>query len=143
MGYVAAVVAIVGAAYGVDQQEKAASKQRESGRVQRASQKASDRQALRQRERETRIRQAQLAQAARSSGVGTSSGAIGAANSLSTQYAALQGSLLGQQNSMEAVGQLNDQAAKAQLKSQIGFQVSALATSSFTQSGAFQNIFAQ
>lgn len=143
MGYVAAVVAVVGLAYGVDQQEKSASKQRESGRVQRASQKSSDRQALRQRERELRIRQAQLAQAASSTGTGVSSGAIGAASSLNTQYSALQGSLLGQQNAMEAVGQLNDSAAKSQFKSQVGFQVSALASSAFTQSNAFQNIFAQ
>lgn len=143
MAIVAAVTAIASLGYSVHSGERSASKQREAGRVGTASQKISDRQALRQRQRETRIRQSQMMQSASNSGIGTSSGAIGAVGSLDTQYAALRASQTGQQFAAESMSQLNNSAAQSQFKSQIAGQVSGLAFNALTQTKGFQNLFAQ
>lgn len=91
--------------------EKSAKAQREAGRVQAASQKLADRAALRQRMRETRMRQAQIEQAANNVGSGTSSGAMGAFGALSTMYAANVAQQKSQAVAADAMTALGNKAA--------------------------------
>lgn len=85
MGVTAAVVAVVGTAASIDQQQKAAKKQREAGRVQNAGQKAQETAQRRQQLREQRIRRAQILQAGEGTGTSGSSGVFGATSGVTAQ----------------------------------------------------------
>lgn len=143
MAVVAAVTAVVALGASVHYQEKSASAQRESNRQKLASQKSLDRSALRQRQRETRIRQEQILQAAANTGTSGSSGAVGAFGALSTMYAANVSQQSGQVLAMEGISDSNQRAASYAKNAGYAQQVGSLATTALVNTKGFQNLFAQ
>lgn len=142
MAEVAAVAAVGSLGASVYYQEKSASAQRESNRVGNAAQKAADRNALRQRQRETRIRQAQIMQSAQNTGTAGSSGAMGAFGALQTMYAANVAQQQGQAVAMDAMSALNQQAATYSRRAGYADQISNLAFQALGQTPEFKNLFA-
>lgn len=143
MAVVAAVTAVVALGANVHYQEKSASAQRESNRRQLAAQKSVDRTALRQRQRETRIRQEQMMQAAANTGTTGSSGAVGAFGSLSTMYAANVAQQSGQVLAMEGISASNQQAASYARNAGYAQQVGSLSSNALVNTKGFQNLFMQ
>lgn len=143
MAVTAAVAAVGSLAASVHYQEKSASAQREANRVSNAAQKGADRNALRQRQRETRIRQAQIAQAAQNTGTAGSSGAIGAFGALQTMYSANVAQQAGTQMAMEGVSNNMQQAASYDRTANYLGQVSGLAMTVLPQTQGFKNLFQQ
>lgn len=143
MAVTAAVAAVGSLGASIHYQEKAASAQRNANRVSNATQKAADRTALRQRQRETRIRQSQILQSAQNTGTAGSSGAIGAFGALQTMYAANVAQQQGQAVAMDAISSFNQQAASAQNRASYANQISNLSFQALTQTSGFQNLFTQ
>lgn len=143
MAVVAAVAAIGALGANVYYQEKSASAQRESNRQQVAAQKSTDRSALRQRQRETRIRQAQIMQAASNTGTAGSSGAVGAFGSLETMYSANVAQQTGQTMAMEGISASNQKAATYQRNAAYAQQIGSMATNTLVNTKGFKNLFAQ
>lgn len=96
----------------IDSQNKARRVQKEANAVGTASQLTADRNALKQKQREQRIRAAQIQQSASNTGVSASSGEIGALGGLQTMYSGLVSQVQGQQNAANAMTDLNNTAAR-------------------------------
>lgn len=143
MAVTAAVAAVGSLAASVHYQEKSASAQREANRVSNAAQKSADRNALRQRQRETRIRQSQILQSAQNTGTAGSSGAIGAFGALQTMYSANVAQQAGAQMAMEGVSSNMQQAANYDRTANYLGQVSNLAFTVLPQTQGFKNLFQQ
>lgn len=143
MAVTAAVAAVGSLGASIHYQEKAASAQRNANRVANASQKAADRTALRQRQRETRIRQAQIMQSAQNTGIAGSSGAMGAFGALQTMYSANVAQQQGQAVAMDAISSLNQKAASYTNKANYASQISNLSMQALGQTQGFKNLFAQ
>lgn len=143
MAVTAAVAAVGSLAASVHYQEKGASAQREANRVSNAAQKSADRSALRQRQRETRIRQAQIVQAAQNTGTAGSSGAVGAFGALQTMYSANVAQQAGTQMAMEGVSANMQQAANYERTANYLGQVANMSFSVLTQTQGFKNLFQQ
>jgi len=92
----------------IDAQNKARRAEKEANAVATAAQKTQDRNMLKQKQREQRIRAAQIQQSAANTGVTGSSGEFGALGSLQTMYSGLIAQVQGQQNASDAITALNN-----------------------------------
>lgn len=152
---VAAVVAIVGTAKNIQAQNEArataaasADEQRKAQSEQnavRAAQQANDRRA---QVREERVRRARILQGSENSGTTGSSGEAGAVGSISTQYFANTGSLLGGAQASANISTFQQNAAnfnystqKSSQEASIYGQAGQLAGNIFEQAGKIRDIF--
>lgn len=87
----AAIAALVVSLYSANEQRKASNEaakdQKEANKVKTATQRAADIAAMRQKAREERVRRARIQQAAENTGVGGSSGEVGALSAIQTNLA--------------------------------------------------------
>tara|TARA_R110000744_G_scaffold91073_1_gene176837 strand:- start:3588 stop:4019 length:432 start_codon:yes stop_codon:yes gene_type:complete len=141
MSTAAAVAVVVGTAVSVDASRKAAAATKEKGKVISAQQRVQDRSTQRQAARTARIKQAQIEQAAETSGVAGSSSEASAKASLSTQVAANQARISGQQLGAASVTNLNNDIADAQVQSTLGSGISSVGSQAFSATGGFDNLF--
>lgn len=137
----AAIVAAVGLVVQVDANEKNRSAQKESQRTQSASQINQDRAAMRQQAREERIRRAQILQASDALGTGGSSTQFASTASLQQQTAASTANVMGQQQTSNKLGDLNQKMLNAQAQGQFGASMQKIGMQTFEARGGFDNIF--
>ena len=122
MGVEVAIAAVtlavaVGSAYEQSQQAKSAAKDRKkAGQVSQAEQAAQQNQNRRNQIREERVRRAQITQASVNTGVSGSSGELGSQSALGSLIGANLAANTRQQNSSNAIGSLQQNAADADLK---------------------------
>lgn len=113
---IAALVVTAASAYQQSRQASAAAKDRkEAGRVSQAEQAAQQNQSRRQQVREERVRRAAIVQNSQNTGVGQSSGEIGATSALGSLIGGNLAGMQRQQNSAGAIGGLQQSAANADL----------------------------
>lgn len=129
-------VAVLSTAFSAQQQRKAAKAQEEASKQASAAEQVSQQQQTRQQIRQNRVRRAQLAQAASSSGAGTSSAASGTAAGLSTDLASNLAFQQGQINTANNITSLNQQAADANARAQLGSSVTSLALFGANRAGS-------
>lgn len=108
MAVTAAIVLVASTAASIDSQNKARKAEKESNAVGTAAQKTADRNALKQKQREQRIRAAQIQQSASNTGVSGGSAEFGALGGLQTMYSGLVAQMQGQQNAADAMTALNN-----------------------------------
>ena len=137
----AAVIAIIGTGYSINEQEKAKDKQKEAVQEQRkarneqkAQNEAQAAQERRKQLREERIRRAKILSTSQAAGVIGSSGEAGALGGLSTQLSSNLGANLGALNSASDISLFSQNAAnfssaadQANANAQMAGQVSSLA----------------
>ena len=141
MSTAAAVAIVAGTAVTIDAGRKSAAAAKEKGQVISAQQRVQDRSTQRQAARAARIKQAQIEQAAESSGVTGSSSATSAQASLSTQVAANQARISGQQLGAASVTNLNADMADAQVQATLGAGITSVGSAAFSATGGFDNLF--
>lgn len=141
MSTAAAVAVVVGTAVSVDAGRKAAKATKEKGQVISAQQRIQDRATQRQAARTARIKQAQIEQAAEATGTSGSSTEASAQASLSTQVAANQARISGQQLGAASVTNLNADIADASVQGQAGAGISSIGSQAFAATGGFDNLF--
>lgn len=141
MATAAAVAVVVGTGVSVAGQAKAASAQREAGRVSAASQKVEDASRLRQQARQARIQRARIAAAAEASGAGESSAEFGAISALQTQVASNVARVSGQQKTTEALTRLSGDVAQGRTTQALGQAITSVGSFAFSQTGGFDNLF--
>lgn len=141
MSTAAAVAIVVGTAVSIDASRKSAVASKEKGQVMSAQQRVQDRSTQRQAARAARIKQSQIAQAAETSGVAGSSSEASAQASLSTQVAANQARISGQQLGAANITSLNADMADAQVQGAIGAGITSVGSFAFSASGGFDSLF--
>lgn len=95
-------------------QEKMEERQRESQRIQRASQQVKDVEERRKMARQERIRRARIEQSAVNMGAQGSSGEMGAVSALATNTSGAMAQMSGQQQTADQLTELNQQIAGIQ-----------------------------
>ncbi len=138
---VAAGAVVVGTALSIDASRDQAKLTKEKGKQQAAQQRVQDRSTQRQAARSARIKQSQIAQAAETSGVAGSSSEASAQASLSTQVAANQARISGQQLGAANITSLNADMADAQVQGAIGAGITSVGSFAFSASGGFDSLF--
>lgn len=143
MSIAAAVAFVAGTAIQVDANkasQRASKRQRETTA---ASQKNQDAAALRQKVREQRIKQAQIAQASEGLGVSGSSMQTGATSSLAQQTAGSFANVSAQQMTVAGINRESDKIASAQTRAGYGKIVSDVGSFAFSQMGGFDALFGE
>lgn len=138
---IAAVAVGAGTAISIDASRDQAKIAKEKGKQQSAQQRVQDRSTQRQAARSARIKQSQIAQAAETSGVAGSSSEASAQASLSTQVAANQARISGQQLGAANITSLNADMADAQVQGAIGAGITSVGSFAFSASGGFDDLF--
>jgi hypothetical protein len=137
----AAIAFIVGTAVQLKGQREAAEARKEQGKIKTASQRNEDVSRARQDARQARIKKAQIEQSAENLGTSDSSTTSTAIGSLSTQVSENKARLEGQQLTAQALSKQSQNAADAQVTQTLGSGIASTASSAFSQSGGFDNLF--
>tara|TARA_R110000851_G_scaffold165758_1_gene310815 strand:- start:356 stop:787 length:432 start_codon:yes stop_codon:yes gene_type:complete len=141
MSTAAAIAFVAGTAISLKGTADAASASKERGKIQTASQRNEDVSRNRQAARQARIKRAQIEQAAEGLGTSASSSTGGAVGSLSTQVSENKARLEGQQLTAQAISKQNQNVSDAQVTQAFGGAVSSVASSAFSATGGFDNLF--
>lgn len=139
MSVVAAVTAVVGLGVSISAQAKQERLQEEAREVTSAAQKIEDAAKLRKQAREARVQRSRILQASEAAGGGSRES--GAVSSLSTQLGEQQSRVVGQQQTSEALGGINQEIASAQTTKAIGQTAQQIGTQAFQTTGGFDNLF--
>lgn len=119
-------------AYEQSRQAKSQAKDRKkAGQVAQAEQAAQMNQSRRAQVREERVRRAQILQSAQNTGVSQSSGELGATSALGSLIGGNLAGMSRQQNSANAIGNLNQSAADSELKAAQWGAVSSISSGIF------------
>lgn len=114
---IAAVVVTAASAYMQGRQaKKAAAERKEAGKVSAAEQAAQAAQGRRAQVREERVRRASILQSSQNTGVGQSSGELGATSALGSLISGNLAGMQRQQRSSSAIGELSQSAANYDLR---------------------------
>ncbi len=127
-----AFIAVAGTAYGVEQSRQSASQQKDANDLRQNTQLAADAEMRRQKQRELRVRQAQMEQYANGTGGIGGSGVAGGESSLTTQTASSFAAQSSQELSANLIGDKLQGAADSASAASMGFQVASLAGSVFS-----------
>ena len=141
MSTAAAVAFIAGTAISIKGTADAASARKEQGKIQTASQRNEDVSRGRKAARQARIKRAQIEQAAEGLGTTGSSSTANAVGSLSTQVSENKARLEGQQLTAQAISRQSQKASDAQVTQALGSGISSVASSAFSATGGFDNLF--
>lgn len=111
LGGLSALVSVVGGIASANAASQAAGAQKEARAIGAAQTQVQQKESLRQKVREQRIRKAQILAASENAGTNASSGQIGAIGALSTNLAGMLGLSLGESRANDGINKQNQKAA--------------------------------